>query len=549
MKKRILKLIALSLVVLTAFSVVGCGGCDWSVLDPLFEIQPDVPSGSYPKESVTGMEMPTSRDTNYWPTPNLPTDELRLGELDFEGAKLVILLPDDNDISREFYADSPVSEIDEAVAMTEHAVKEVLDIDVKYERVPIDRSNRSQHSAILYDMIAKDFASDLHSYDISINYAYATVGLAQRGYAANLLDNETFPYFDFDLKTPSYSYSTKREDWDKDYFWNQDFLEIATVGDELNGKRMYYTLAGGNLSYYNSAVVTWYNKRLYDESRDGLDYERLHDMAIEGFWTYEELYRMVTASYGESQGAKTLMISEDSARQFKESLLYSWNAPIVVKENTNYSFDISSNEKAETILTKTRDLLAAESVAYGNEMNFAEGEALFFIDRFDANYDENKAIREMHDKGDLWGLLPLPKYDVDDEYRTYVGDEYNLVSVINYGAGKDIKGEAASAWLQLLAEEALITIRGYYINRVVRAKFFGQDDSQGTVTESIEMADIIMNNIVLDRESVLSDQLGGINSLWCDAVDDEEGRTLEQIYKERREQLDEALKSFNDFYK
>jgi hypothetical protein len=37
--------------------------------------------------------------------------------------------------------------------------------------------------------------------------------------------------------------------------------------------------------------------------------------------------------------------------------------------------------------------------------------------------------------------------------------------------------------------------------------------------------------------------------LWCDAVDDEEGRTLEQIYKERREQLDEALKSFNDFYK
>ena len=519
------------------------------MFDALFEIQPDVPSGSYPKESATGVEMPTSRDTNYWPTPNLPTDELWLGELDFEGAKLVILLPDDNDISREFYADSPVSEIDEAVAMTEHAVKEVLDIDVKYERVPIDRSNRSQHSAILYDMIAKDFASDLHSYDISINYAYATVGLAQRGYAANLLDNETFPYFDFDLKAPSSSYSTKRENWDKDYFWNQDFLEIATVGDELNGKHMYYTLAGGNLSYYNSAVVTWYNKRLYDESRVGLDYERLHDMAIEGFWTYEELYRMVTASYGESQGAKTLMISEDSARQFKESLLYSWNAPIVVKENTNYSFDISSNEKAETILTKTRDLLAAESVAYGNEMNFAEGEALFFIDRFDANYDENKAFREVDYKGDLWGLLPLPKYDVDDEYRTYVGDEYNLVSVINYGAGKDIKGEAASAWLQLLAEEAYTTIRGYYINRVVRAKFFGQDDSQGTVTESIEMADIIMNNIVLDRGSVLSDQLGGINSLWCDAVDDEDGRTLEEIFKERREQLDEALKSFNGFYK
>ena len=63
------------------------------------------------------------------------------------------------------------------------------------------------------------------------------------------------------------------------------------------------------------------------------------------------------------------------------------------------------------------------------------------------------------------------------------------------------------------------------------------------------MFDLIVNNIKFDRASVYSDQLGGINSLWRDAVDDEDGRTLEQIYKERREQLNEALKSFNDFYK
>jgi hypothetical protein len=80
-------------------------------------------------------------------------------------------------------------------------------------------------------------------------------------------------------------------------------------------------------------------------------------------------------------------------------------------------------------------------------------------------------------------------------------------------------------------------------------KFFGSDLSTQDYSDSSLILEYIMCSIVFDRASIYSDQLGGINSLWCDAVDDEEGRTLEQIYKERREQLDEALKSFNDFYK
>jgi hypothetical protein len=212
----------------------------------------------------------------------------------------------------------------------------------------------------------------------------------------------------------------------------------------------------------------------------------------------------------------------------------------------DHSFNISGNTKAEDSLSKVRALFAAEGTVYGNEVNFANGEALFFIDQFDADYDRNVVIREMEDK---YGLLPLPKYDIASDYETFVGDTYNLISVINYGGGKDVKGGAVSAWIELGMEESFTSVRGYYFNRVVKPKFFGTDYSQGTVTDSVSMFDKIVASIVFDRASVYSDQIGGINSLWCDAVDDEEGRTLEQIYKERREQLDEALKSFNDFYK
>ena len=526
MKKRNLKLIALALVVLTAFSVVGC---DWSVLDPLFEVQPDVPSGEWNSSSGNSLVTEERRETQYWTEPPWTHVVVPNGGLDFEGEKLVILLPEDNDISREFYMDVPEDEVDESVCMRNTAVEETLNVVIEYERVPIDRGNRENHRAILYDMIAKDFTSELHSYDISVNYAYATVGMAQRGYAANLLDESTFPYFEFDLPC-----------------WNYDFMSKS---GSPNGKRMYYALGAMQISYYNSAVVTWYNKTLYDKSRDELDYESLYDMAMEGLWIYEEMYRMVTSMYGDKEGAKPLLINESCADIAKLALPISWGVDFMMKDAAqDHSFNISGNTKAENSLSKVRALFDAEGTVYGNEVNFANGEALFFIDQFDANYDRNVVIREMEDKY-VYGLLPLPKYDVASDYETFVGDTYNLMSVINYGGGKDVKGGAVSAWLQLGTEESFTAVRGYYFHRVVKPKFFGADDPQGTVTDSVAMFDLIVNNIKFSRASVYSDQLGGINSLWCDAVDDEEGRTLEQIYKERREQLNEALKSFNDFYK
>jgi hypothetical protein len=157
-------------------------------------------------------------------------------------------------------------------------------------------------------------------------------------------------------------------------------------------------------------------------------------------------------------------------------------------------------------------------------------------------------IRGMKDK---YGLLPLPQYDEDDGHfgETYAGDGYNLISVINYGDGEGIKGAAVSAWMQLGMEESHTSVREYYFARVVMPKFFGFDRSTQDYSDSSLILSYIMCSIADNRAIVYSDQLGGINSLWCDAVDDEEGRTLEQIYKERREQLNEALKSFNDFYK
>lgn len=64
MKKRTIKLLALTLVAIMTFFAVGCSGCDWSMFDALFEIQPDVPSGEWNSPDDT-----TSRASFIWTFP------------------------------------------------------------------------------------------------------------------------------------------------------------------------------------------------------------------------------------------------------------------------------------------------------------------------------------------------------------------------------------------------------------------------------------------------------------------------------------------------
>ena len=79
------------------------------------------------------------------------------------------------------------------------------------------------------------------------------------------------------------------------------------------------------------------------------------------------------------------------------------------------------------------------------------------------------------------------------------------------------KGKAISAFLQLANEESYTGVRGYYFNRVIKPKFFGTDDSEGTVTKSIALFDIIISNIEFDFMTIYSMPLNNVNHLWRNA--------------------------------
>ena len=470
----------------------------------------------------------TETETNVYGEPSFTT-AIPYEDLDLEGEELVMLLRNNIQNTREWYKESPEDELDEAIAMRNAAVCESLNVEITFEFLDGNGSDHSAYVNGLMSYISTDVQSDLHYYDIGCNFSYYTTSAQIRDYAANFLDDTQFPYFDFSLPC-----------------WNQTIIEDTT----FNG-RLHYVAGDSNISMFDAAMIMWHNKTLYDEKKEPTDYENMQDLALDGLWTYDELYRWANRLYEDSNG--TAGKQADDTYGFgafgrnpcpADCLPYAWDLTLLIENNDQtHEFNIVGNDKAESALTKYRNLLAANGCTMSagceaNTANFAAGHYVFYNDRLFWNYEQNMKIREMDDK---YGLLPMPKYDVEQEqYGTTSQDYYNLYMIIDHSESTiKTKGEAISALLQLANEESYTGVRGYYFNRIIKPKFFGTDDSEGTVTKSVALFDIIISNIEFDFMTIYSMPLNNVNHLWRTACYDT--GTLEGAFLGKESTFNEAL--------
>ena len=448
----------------------------------------------------------TETETNIYGEPSFTTAN-DYDAFDFEGEELVMLIRNNIQNTREWYKESPEDELDEAIAMRNAAVCESLNVTLSFEFLDGNGMSHSAYVDGLMSSISTDVLSDLHYYDIGCNFAGYTSSAAIRDYAANFMDKEQFPYFDFSLPC-----------------WNQAIVKNTT----FNG-RLHYVAGDSNISMFDAAMIMWHNKTLYDEKKDETDYENMQDLALEGLWTYDELYRWASI-FEDSNG--TAGKQADDTYGFgaygknnpcpTDCLPYAWDLTLLVENNDQtHEYSIVGNDKAEQALENFRKLLVADGSTMSaniaaNTRNFAAGHYVFYNDRLFWGYEENMMIREMDDK---YGLLPMPKYDAQQEnYGTTAQDYYNLYMIIDHAKSSvPTKGEAISAFLQLANEESYTGVRGYYFNRVIKPKFFGTDDSEGTVTKSVALFDIIISNIEFDFITIYCVPLNNLHILWRNA--------------------------------
>ena len=453
--------------------------------------------------------------------PVVPTPDF-----DFEGENINILVRNHTLSSREWYKETAEDELDEAVAMRNTAVETSLNLYVTYELVPYE--NYNFFADIFNSIIVDDIVSDLHYYDIAANFASSGAYPVVRDCAANLNDKETFPYFDFSLPC-----------------WNQSIVNNTTIND-----RLHYVSGDLNLSMFDAAMIIWYNKDLYDLKKEPTDHDNIQDLAIAGNWTYQDLYVWASRLYKDSNGtvgreaddtyALSIAHSNRSTPNPHDAIPYAWDLDFVITNNDGtHSFNFIQNKKAEEALLKFRALIDAHGTYQnGGVDNFAAGHYIFWTGAIYPSEDTNITIREMED---IYGILPWPKYDINQEkYGTTVQDCYTLMTALNHAESSiPTKGKAVSAYLQLATEVSYTNVRGYYFNRIIKPKFFGTDDSEGTVTKSFALFEIIVDNIELDFWTVYSPQLNDVAWLWRSAVSDT--KSLEQLYLDEEERYQTAI--------
>lgn len=496
-----------------AVALISCGG------------NGDVTDGSGSGDNGTG-DIVTEEPTNEYGEP-LFTSVVPVDTLDFEGDTLKILHRDSLPVQREWYKDVTEDDLDEVIAMRNEAVAETLNLTVQYEALA--SSDYDDCLNTFTTAIKEDVDNDFHYYDIVANYAYAGANVAVRDYIANLADKDVFPYFEFTLPC-----------------WNQAIVNTTMINDQL-----YYITGDINLSTFDKTMVIFLNKKMYNDKKTDDDPEDLQDLALEGYdaeakkgieggFTYDDLYRW-SSVFEETNGENGSQHDDFHAISAAfhsiplDAFPYAWDLEYLTENaDGSHSYNVVGNTKIEEAITKAQNLLDGQkSVGVCNDddtgncslggysepiAHFAANKSIFALHILYCNEVDNTTLREMEAE---FGLLPMPKYDAEQlNYGTTAHDAYTLMTVIDHSQSSvPTKGEMVSAYLQYSTEESYTNVRGYYINRIVKPKYFGTDDTNGSVTKSIAIFNIIADNVEFTFISVYAPQLNGVlNQCWRDVV-------------------------------
>ena len=408
-KSRLVRLISLLLASLIMLFAVACGKAS----SPRSFNNNDTSLSQSSNEEETEIRFESSDVTGKndfeTPKPIVPIDQL-----DFEKKELCILYRDNVQSSREWFKEQEEDELDEAVAARNETVQKKLNLELVFKPIASNGSDYSEYSSRFYKAILTDVLSDVHEYDISANLAPYSAYVAIRNCAANLLDSELFPYFDF--SNPG---------------WNQSIVKDT----KMNG-RLHYVAGDLTLSLFDATAIIFHNRSLYYGYREESDPESIQQLALDGKWTYEELYRLTNSFFSGSDETKdkiALIISTDIPSA-SDAIPYAWDLKfIATNPDGSHSFDLEDNEKAEEALLKYRSLLYADGTSTeASAFDFAEGNALFYMSRFYRSYEENMTVRESIERYDL---LPIPKYDLEQEqYLSSARDYFSLIFVISWAS-------------------------------------------------------------------------------------------------------------------
>jgi len=405
-------------------------------------------------------------------------NEDKLGKADFGGSEYVILSR-----KRTLYEYQSTDEdgdiVKSAVTKRNTDIEDRFNVKIVLVEEPGDWGDRDKFIA----RVEKGWSSGSKTYDLVSTHSAYAVNIALKGFAYNMA---ALPDVDFTNK-----------------WWCPMYTENVTVDGAA------YT-AVGDIGYtlYEYMMCVFMNKTLAAK----YIHDDIYATVRNGDWTYEKMLEIVLTVREDTNGNGTpddgdvfgLAMSGHACRG---AATY-WDGKITVKGDDGKHVMNISNEKYIDIYSRLYSLVYdhKENVAFKNEgasntPEFVNGHILFFPEKF-------LEASSMRDMADEYGILPMPKYDSDQEnYISCSRDAMNAVAVMRNIDDPEMVGKVTEALC--LYGRQLITPA--YYETTLKFRYLSDPDA-------VYVLDLIRDTLTFDFAMTYTNAMGLVYSVLGDNI-------------------------------
>ena len=319
-------------------------------------------------------------------------------------------------------------------------------------------------------------------------------------------------------------------------WWPKSLMSKANI----NGG-VYFASGDISTNFLYMMYHTIFNKDMLLDLHN-MNASELYNFAYEGQWTLDKLIELSQGIYLDQDS--DLFASEGDrygvvATNVHFDPFYAGSDLNTVEINDAGELFLSPDlfsQKTVDLLEKLCDLLHTSGEAYIKKSLplFAAGQALFIIDR---TYVISKSFA---DADFSLGILPIPKYDADQEaYRTCLGFGYTMYMLS--AAAPD--AEAAAATLELMAYQSYLNITPALFEESMKLRYADQSDDAF-------MFDIIRDGVDIDIARIFTTQLEKMSySIFRNAVNNNGAGSYMSQQKVYEKTLNKKITDINESIK
>ena len=463
--RQLTRLIALILILSFTLTAIACGGDKQESTTSNVE-NTTVAGGT---TSATSETTESPYDANGFLKSDLPED------LNFGGATVTMLYWDDVE-NPEFESDGLNGDIvNDAIYTRNVTVEEKLGVKLGFVHTKGNVSNISEFKKV----VGTAYTAGETDYDLIAAYSRTTAACAQSGYCLDLLDLD---YINFD------------NPW-----WPSSLMDVIGIGDS-----MYFASGDASVNVLHMMYCTMYNKDLITEYK----LQDPVELVRNGKWTLESMQTLCKDLYQDLDNDNT-----ESKGDFFGLTLGSWHIDSIY---TGSGLMLVEQGDGDQLMVISQDYFSEKTIDLCDFL----GKWLATTDVYDTTdpvaflagncvFDINNCsiAIEMQDVSYAYGVLPVPKYDENQEdFITCVGNPFTLYAV--YANTKD--ANRAAAVLECWASEAYRTTTPAQFETTMKLKY-----SESEV--EAEMYDIIRSTVVFDIGRLFNQELGDMTDIFFKA--------------------------------